>query len=218
MTNLNPCPFCGKTPRLTQVLVGDVEVGDYSSEYRVYCGNDRCHAAPAVGPFGTLDAAVEAWSTKATTHPRHDETLADEMGRAKVYRATMQYLYDLATSEGNDDIYEAYDRMARAEGDLFSAAVYSDPAAVRPEDTPEDLEPWAFGIEAWGDGAGWSAIARTSHHVLLVDDGGCFSCFTNDRFMPEDMLWSFGPGQVPEHLLPLYAEMNAERLHWSAGR
>lgn len=138
-------------------------------------------------------------------------TLEAEVERAKVYHETMGYLYTLATTTNNSDIFEAYSRMARAEADLFSAAVYYDPAVVRPEDDPADLEPWVLTTETWNDGEGDAVIAYTDDHVLLLDARSNLSCYTDDEFMPERMLWSFGPDEIPEHLKPLYKTLIDER-------
>lgn len=134
-------------------------------------------------------------------------TLPEEMERAKAYHDTMQYLYDLANETNNDNIFEAYHQMALVEGDLFSPAVYYDPAVVRPEDDPADLEPWVNRMEQWTDSDGTKVVAYTDHHFLLLDECDFLSCVSDGEFMPDAMMWSFGPDEIPEHLKPLYKMM-----------
>jgi len=160
-----------------------------------------------LGDLGEDDLAELSADIAERVRDELGETLAEEMERAKAYHGTMQFLYNLAEETNNDDIYEAYHLMAKTEGDLFSPAVYYDPAVVRPEDDPSDLEPWVTRIVPWHDSEGKHATAYTDCHALLLDPYGCLSCYTDDEYMPERMLWSFGPDEIPEHLKPLYKMM-----------
>ena len=57
MSDLKPCPFCGKDPNQTTAELGDRPCFYYE------CENPKCHAAE-MGWHDTEQEAIDAWNTR----------------------------------------------------------------------------------------------------------------------------------------------------------
>lgn len=63
-TELNPCPFCGRTPTVTEN-----KLNLKSILYGVICVGDEHHSA-SVGYFQTEEEAVNHWNRRADNEQR----------------------------------------------------------------------------------------------------------------------------------------------------
>ena len=56
MTELKPCPFCGKTPT--------IEYGASIKKYWISCTNDKCACAPCTYAHVNKGVVVRAWNSR----------------------------------------------------------------------------------------------------------------------------------------------------------
>ena len=76
MSELLPCPWCGKKPELAHYETFD------NDEWAVACVGECCEIQPATNSYFTREQAIEAWNTRAerTCHRVLDEELANTPG------------------------------------------------------------------------------------------------------------------------------------------
>lgn len=73
MSDLKPCPFCGKLPTLEL---------ESSQSWYVHCDNPDCIASPAL-MSGTKGGAIEAWNTRPSADLTDEERMAWECQSGK---------------------------------------------------------------------------------------------------------------------------------------
>lgn len=59
MSELLPCPWCGKKPELAHYETFD------NDEWAVACVGECCEIQPATNSYFTREQAIEAWNTRA---------------------------------------------------------------------------------------------------------------------------------------------------------
>jgi hypothetical protein len=72
MIKPKPCPFCGSTPYIREIVFCDLPAAvaaddgliEYIKKYRVICDNAVCFCHQQTRLFSTPEKAIEAWNRR----------------------------------------------------------------------------------------------------------------------------------------------------------